>query len=117
MITRLNGLVPVLLLAACSSNSQLVDTDYRLDFGAMHTDVRFTSGSVTRTGPGFHQTDAARIRTLSGQRYFIQWQEEDRTFVTLLLDLGTMNVYTSILPGRAESEPRFLAGTVTKRGS
>ncbi len=115
MIKRLFALTAALLLAACSSTSPLVDTDYRLDYGALHTDVRFTSGSVTRTGPGFHQTDAARIRTLSGDRYFIQWQELDRTFVTLLLDLDEMNVFASILPGRAESEPMFMAGSVVKR--
>lgn len=115
MFQRLTTLGPALLLAACSSSSPLIDTDYRLDYGAMHADVRFTSGSVTRTGPGFHQTDAARIRRLKNQRYFVQWQEVDRTFVTLLLDLGTMNVFASILPGQAESEPRFLAGSITKR--
>lgn len=115
MLKRLFALTAALFLAACSSTSPLVDTDYRLDYGALHIDVRFTSGSVTRTGPGYHQTDVARIRTLADDRYFIQWQEVDRTFVTLLLDLGKMNVFASILPGKAEAEPVFMAGTVAKK--
>ena len=104
-----------LVLSACSSKLKLTDTDYRVQYGSTQADLRFTSGSVTRTAPGFREINAARIRRLGDQRYFVQWTQEDGDFVTMLFDLGTLQVFTSVLPGGTEARPLFQAGTLYPR--
>ncbi len=88
--------------------------EFRFDYGDFQADVSFTEDTVTWSDGRVTETDAVRTYTSTPGVHFVQWTEEDGTFVTLLIDLNEMKVHNSVLPPGG-GEAWFSLGRVSVR--
>ena len=87
---------------------------FNYEDGAFEADVSFARDSVTWSAEGITQTNPMMVREVDSKTFFLNWQEDDGTLVTVLLDLEEMTVRNSILAlSDRGNQVWFLQGVVT----
>lgn len=95
----------------------IIGNSYHLNYenGSFEVDIIFTEDSVTWSDSGKTATDSARMRDVGNGMFFVNWQEKDGTFVTLLLDINAMKVYNSVLSQiEGNQGVWFMEGSITR---
>lgn len=93
---------------------ELVGLSMHFDYGDFQADVDFGADMVTWSDGTVTETDAARVYRSAPGVFFVQWLENDGTFVTLIVNLNEMTVHNSVLPPNS-TEAWFSPGVISMR--
>lgn len=105
IMSKALGLIILFFSLNCFAGNDLIGRKFLFMYeGDQHYQVSFTDASVTWLGVkgdevGRSETDKYQSSLIAPGVYFIQWSEQDGTFVALTINLRTKTIHSTGISG------------------